>query len=148
MVLPRFRIRFLLIVTAVVALWLSTFTGYTGSNDVQAFIWAAIVIMSGVAAVSCTARRRAFWAGFCSTMLLTTTRTVFTLFGARLSWTQNLSRGLAEKWQGDIGGRGQVVLNINATLILVTIVVAAILIGILCIFVYDQSKIIEKSDGT
>jgi hypothetical protein len=61
---PRFGINSLLIVFTVVGLWLSTLSAYTGSNDVQAFIWTAIILTSGVAALSHTARRRAFWIGF------------------------------------------------------------------------------------
>jgi len=60
----RFGIKSLLIAVTLVALWLSTLTGYTGSNDVQWFIWAAIVVTSGVAAASYGGRRRAFWSGF------------------------------------------------------------------------------------
>src|SRR4051794_40830028 len=88
----NFRLRSLLIAMTVAALWLSTLTGYTGSNDVQAFIWTAIVVMSGIAAGSTKGARRAFWAGFCSTMLLTSMRSVFSMYGAKLTWTQNLSK--------------------------------------------------------
>jgi hypothetical protein len=52
MKLPQFGIKSLLVVSAVVALWLSTLYGYVGSNDIQAFIWTAIVVMSAVAAAS------------------------------------------------------------------------------------------------
>jgi hypothetical protein len=144
MKLPRFGIKALLIVVTLVALWLSTLTGYAGSNDIQAFIWTAIIVMSGVAALSYTGRRRAFWAGFFGAMLLTSSRTVFNVFGAKLSWSANLSRELATKWQGDTSGRGQMVLNINTTLIFVVLLVAAALIGFLCVVVYDQSR---KTEG-
>jgi hypothetical protein len=147
MKLPRFRIKSLLIVTAVVALWLSTLTGYTGSNDIQAFVWAAIVIMAGVAAMSYTARRRAFWTGFFGTLLLSSMRTVFSVYGANLNWTQKLSTQLTTNWQGDASGRGRMVLNINATLILLVLLVAATVIGFLCVFVYDQSKKTENRES-
>lgn len=140
MILPRFGIKLLLIAIALIALWLSTLYGYTGSNDIQAFVWTAIIVMSGVAAISNDGRHRAFWLGFFGTMLLVSTRTTFTVFGANLRWTQNLSRTLAEKWQGNIAGRGQLVLNINTTLIVVSTLLAAIAIGFLCVLVFDHSK--------
>ena len=144
MKLPRFQIKSLLIVTAIVALWLSTLTGYTGSNDVQAFVWTAIVVMSGVAAISYTARRRAFWSGFFGTMLLMSMRTVFSVYGSKLDWTQKLSMDLTRRWQGDTSGRGRMVLNINSTLIFLVLLISATAIGFLCVFVYNQSR---KAEG-
>jgi hypothetical protein len=140
---PRFGIKSLLIVSAVVALWLSTLYGYTGSNDIQAFIWTAIVVMSAVAAASYSGKRRAFWAGFSGTSLLTSLRTPFSTYGANLEWTQKLSMDLAKAWQGDIAGRGRLVLNINTTLMFVTLLAAATVIGFLCVFVYEQSRTTE-----
>jgi hypothetical protein len=140
MKLPRFGIKALLIVVAFIALWLSTLTGYAGSNDIQAFIWTAIIVMSGVTALSYTGRRRAFWAGFFGTLLLTSTRTMTGAFGFKLGWTQKLSRELATKWQGGTSGRGQLVLNINTTLILLAILVAATVIGFLCLRVRPKPK--------
>jgi len=62
--MPRFGIKSLLLVIGVAALWLSTLAGYTGAEDVQAFILLAILVLSGIAAMSHTGRRGAFWAGF------------------------------------------------------------------------------------
>jgi hypothetical protein len=62
--MPGFGIKSLLLAVALVALWLSTLYGYTGSNDIQALIWTAIVVMSGVAAFCYTGRQRAFLGGF------------------------------------------------------------------------------------
>jgi hypothetical protein len=51
---------------------------------------------------------------------------------------------LAKLWRGDTTGRGRLVLNINTTLMFVTLLVAATVIGFLCVFVYDQSKTTDK----
>ena len=128
----------MLLATAAVALWLSTLSGYTGSNDVQSFIWAAIVVTSGIAAASCRGRRRAFWAGFCGTMLLTTLRFVVTLYGAKLSWTVPAAKYLAATWQGNASPIGQQVLNMQSTLLLLSFLTAAAAIGFLSAFVYDR----------
>ena len=138
--LPRFGTKSLLIAITVTALWLSTLTGFTGSNDVQAFIWTAIVIASGVAAATLKGKRRAFWAGFCGTMLLTSMRTVFSVYGAKLSWTNEASRKLAIAWHDGTPVRGQVVLNINATLIFLTLLASALAIGFLAALVFDHCR--------
>lgn len=138
--IPRFGTKSLLIAVTATALWLSTLTGFTGSNDIQAFIWTAIVITSGVAAATLRDRRRAFWAGFCGTMLIASMRTVFSVYGAKLSWTNKLSMELATKWQGSTSGRGQMVLNINSTLIFLTLLASATAIGFLSAMVFEQCR--------
>src|SRR3954447_15729665 len=121
----RFGLKSLLITVTVVSLWLSTLTAYTGSNDVQAFIWAAIVISSGAAAVCYKERRRAFWGGFFATMLLMSTRSLVTMPTPGFTWAQQLSRTITE-YVGPAQLRsGRTVLNINSTLILMTILVVA-----------------------
>jgi hypothetical protein len=67
--MPRFSIKFLLVVFAIAALWLSTFAGYGSASDVRAFIMLSILAASGVAAISYDGRRRAFWIGFFITIL-------------------------------------------------------------------------------
>jgi hypothetical protein len=146
--MPRFGTKSLLICFAVVGLWLSTFSAYTGSNDVQAFIWTAIIVTSGIAALSHTGRRRAFWIGFFGTMLLNSSGTIFNRTGANLQWTHKLSRTLAEQLQVDQLRSGRLVLNINSTLILIVLLAAAMLIGLLCVYVYDQSRKTEISRET
>jgi len=133
----RFRLRSLLVAMTLAALWLSTLAGYTGSNDVQAFIWMAILVTSGIAAASSKRKRRAFWAGFCSAMLLMSNRSVVNTFGARLTWTTTLAKEWGQALQRG-PSQGQRVLNINTTLILLTLLAAATAIGFLSAVVYEQ----------
>ena len=136
----RFGIKSLLITVTVVYLWLSTLTAYSGSNDVQAFIWIAIVVSSGAAAMCYKERRRAFWGGFFATMVLVSTRSVVTVPTPGFTWAQQLSRTFAEYLNPAQLRSGRTVLNINSTLILVTILVVAALMGLMCVHIYDQSK--------
>ena len=136
----RFGIKSLLITVTVVSLWLSTLTAYSGSNDVQAFIWIAIVVSSGAAAMCYKDRRRAFWGGFFATMVLVSTRSVVTVPTPGFTWAQQLSRTFAEYLNPAQLRSGRTVLNINSTLILVTILVVAALMGLMCVHIYDQSK--------
>jgi hypothetical protein len=68
--------------------------------------------------------------------------------GTDLRWTQTLSRTLAEQFQVEQIKRGRLVLNINATLFLIVMLAAATLIGLMCVYVYDQSRKVEKSGET
>ena len=67
--MPRFGIKTLLIGFAVVALWLSTFSGYFAANDVRRCILLAVLAASGYSAAYSRGRSRAFWVGFFVTML-------------------------------------------------------------------------------
>lgn len=144
--IPRFGTKSLLITVTVVVLWLSTLSGFTGSKDIQAFIWTAIVVTSGVAAASYRGRRRAFWLGFFGTMVLMHFRTGFTVYGAKLTWTTNASRELATMWQGE-PRPGQLVQNIYTTLIFLTLLVCATAIGFLSALVFDHCQRSENHEA-
>jgi hypothetical protein len=68
--MPRFRIKSLLVLFAVVGLWLSTATDYPGSKDIRAVILLLIFLTAGFAALFYRGRRQAFWIGFFATMLI------------------------------------------------------------------------------
>jgi hypothetical protein len=68
--MPRFGTKSLLIGFALVALWLSTFSGFTGAGDVRKSILLLILVTSGFAAVFSRGKQRAFCAGFAIVMLL------------------------------------------------------------------------------
>jgi hypothetical protein len=70
MIIPRFGFKSLLIGVATAAIWLSTFTGYSGAGDVRSFIMLGILVASGTAAINYDGRRRAFWMGFFITVLI------------------------------------------------------------------------------
>lgn len=68
--MPRFDIKALLFVFAVVALWLSTFTSNFLANEVRNLIIYSILLISGLNAFCFRGRRQMFWLGFFATMLL------------------------------------------------------------------------------
>jgi hypothetical protein len=68
--MPRFGTKTLLIATAVVALWLSTLSGYAAANDVRRSILLLILLASAFAAIYGRGKARAFWSGFFAVMLL------------------------------------------------------------------------------
>jgi hypothetical protein len=68
--MPRFGTKTLLIATAVVALWLSTLSGYAAANDVRKSILLLILVASVFAAIYGRGKTRAFWSGFFAVMLL------------------------------------------------------------------------------
>jgi hypothetical protein len=62
--MPRFGIKSALIAIAVIAVWLSTFKGYSGGRDVRACIVLTIALASFLAVIYFRGRRQAFWIGF------------------------------------------------------------------------------------
>jgi hypothetical protein len=68
--MPRFRVGSLLILFAFVAMWLSTFAKYTGSEDVRHGLRLLIAATSVVAAYCNGGRARAFWMGFAAIWIL------------------------------------------------------------------------------
>ena len=56
---------------AVVALWLSTITGYESAHDVRALLMLSVLVASGVLAAKYGGPRRAFWVAFFLTVLTT-----------------------------------------------------------------------------
>jgi hypothetical protein len=68
--MPRFGTRSLLIGFAVLALWLSTLTGYEAGDDVRAAILQAGIFAAAFAAIYHRGRQQAFWLGFVGALLL------------------------------------------------------------------------------
>jgi hypothetical protein len=68
--MPRFGTRSLLIGFAVVALWLSTLTGYEAGHDVRAGILLVGIFAAAFAAIYSRGSRQAFWIGFVGALLL------------------------------------------------------------------------------
>jgi hypothetical protein len=132
--------RFLLIVFAFAALWVSTFTRYRGADDIRAFILATILITSGIAAFSYTGRRRAFWAGFFGTMLVMATRATSSIFVGSFQWAQQLARELTESIATTPRGMANLQQGIFLSIYLIETLTMAALIGLLSVYVYDQSK--------
>ena len=68
--MPRFSLKQMLIAVAVVAVWLSTASGYPGSDDVQMLIRLSAVLAAGFGVVYGSGKGRAFSVGFLTVMLL------------------------------------------------------------------------------
>lgn len=118
--MPRFGMKSLLIAFALIALWLSTFAGYTGADDVRAFIMLAILVTSGIAAMTHTGRRRAFWAGFFGTTLAIDTKMFFLAFDATFRWMRQFSIDWGQRLANpDWADSGHLAKSINATIFLV-----------------------------
>jgi hypothetical protein len=137
--MPRFRLLTLLIVVTVVALWLSTLTEYGGAEDVRTFIMLGCLITSGVAAWSYTAHRRAFWLGFFGTMLALAVKGVLVSYGASFTWAPKVSRDLSQYIKVEQLKSGRLMMGINLTIIFALTLVAATLIGLMCVYVYHRA---------
>jgi hypothetical protein len=60
----------MLVAFAVMALWMSTFSGCAGASEVRKTILLGTFMAAGFAALYNRGRRRAFWAGFVAVMLV------------------------------------------------------------------------------
>jgi hypothetical protein len=70
--MPRFGTRSLLIGFAVIALWLSTLTGYEAGSDVRAGILLVGIFAAAFAAIYTRGSRQAIWIGFVGALPLMT----------------------------------------------------------------------------
>jgi hypothetical protein len=98
MQLPRFGIKWLLIIVAVLGLWLATFRMPDPTNrgigiHLRLTIMLAILLSAGFAAIYYRGERQAFWCGFSISMLL--------LVGGFFSFVPDLSL-IARSWSGGL----------------------------------------------
>ena len=68
--MPRFGTKTLLIAFALLALWLSTFSGFPAAPDVRRSMLLLILVASLFLAIYTHGMRRAYWSGFAIVMLL------------------------------------------------------------------------------
>jgi hypothetical protein len=68
--MPRFGTKTLLIAFALLALWLSTFSGFQAASDVRRSMLLLILVTSFFLAIYSQGKRRAYWSGFALVMLL------------------------------------------------------------------------------
>lgn len=66
----RFGTKSMMIGFALMALWLSTFSGFAAAADVRRSMLLLILVASAFAAIYFQGKRRAFWAGFAIIMLM------------------------------------------------------------------------------
>jgi hypothetical protein len=90
--MPRFGLKGMLVLLAVVALWLSTAAGYTGSYDVRFTIVLLVLVAAGLKAYCSAGRWKCFWLGFFAVLA------VFAYGGGditpRLEWVPGTLRGV------------------------------------------------------
>ena len=68
--MPRFGTKTLLIAFALLALWLSTFSGFPAASDVRRSMLLLVLVASLFLANYSQGKRRAYWSGFTLVMLL------------------------------------------------------------------------------
>jgi hypothetical protein len=78
--------------------------------------------------------------GFFGTLLATATKSIMTGYGASLKWAEQVSINLSQYITADQSRIGRVVIGINLTIIFALTLVAAALIGLISVYVYDQAK--------
>lgn len=143
----RFGLKSLILVVTYVALWASTFSHYTGAEDVRAFVMTSVFVGSGVAAYSCSGKSRAFWLGFFGTLLVFGSRRFFDTYSARFTWAASFSRQMSEVWAEFPQSRGQQLMGIHFTLVYSTTLIAAVLIGLLCMYIYEHASHLEDKSN-
>lgn len=127
-----------MLLCVLVGMWLSTLTIYKGSEDVRALVWLLCVVAPGVAALSTEGRRRVYWVGFFATVLAWVLRGVVPTIGINLSWTYNLARKVVELFDVVPSNQLQVTMVVNATLILIIVLMTAAIVGRICVHVHDE----------
>jgi hypothetical protein len=137
--MPRFGTKSLLFAFAVVALWLSTFAGYTGADDVRKSLMLVILLSAMFAAMYYREKRRAFWTGFFVFMLISS-------LGGNIQ--QHFNYVPAFRWRADItrmiitpDGQNQLLYRaVYSTIREASNLVFALIIGCIAAYIYDQSK--------
>jgi hypothetical protein len=144
--MPRFGTKSLLIGVAVAALWLATFSwpdeSLTGpGSQIRKAMLAVIFVASGVAAVCCRGRSRAFWSAFSATMLLLSVDILNGYFRPDChAIASRWSKYLSQSFSLDSDVRIKLLGGIAHGLVLGIATVA----GLVAAWVYDQSR---KSDN-
>jgi len=77
-------------------------------------------------------------------MLMVAMRGMFTTYSARFAWVQQLSRDLSQTFPIKPSWRGELETSINMTIVFAVTLAMSALIGLLCIYVYDQCRKIEE----
>jgi hypothetical protein len=137
--IPRFSIAALLIASAVVAVWFSTFYRYTGSDDVRATIWLAIVIVPGAAAAYSEGARRAFWGGFFATEFILVNRNILN-GGPRFLWAVNKPNGWGSLFTEDRTQWNNIQSFAQATVTLVGWLVIGVVFGLICVYIRSRCR--------
>jgi hypothetical protein len=91
--MPRFTLQSLFVAFTIIGIWLSTFTGYWGGQDIRACIWLLVIIGSALEAYWCIGRQKAFWLGFFAVMIATTFDAMSRDLGPQYDWARSLFIG-------------------------------------------------------
>jgi hypothetical protein len=145
--MSRFGLKTLFLIITYVALWASTFTNYSGVEDVRAFVMTSVFVGSGVAAYSYSGKSRAFWLGFFGTLLVFGSRRFFDTYSARFTWARSFAMQMSEFWSEFPQSRGEPLMGVHFTLIYGTTLIAAALIGLLCMYIYEHAQNTEDKSN-
>jgi hypothetical protein len=138
--MPRFGIRSLLVVIAVLGLWLSTFAGYVGAQDIRAIILQFLFIAIGAAAIFYRGRAQAFWIGFFTSMLITSLAYPRD-FAPKFNWINDIWKIYSGHLPGS-GGSAELPQFFNARDMIMTVYMLLIssVSGCITVFVFDRSR--------
>jgi hypothetical protein len=139
MQMPRFGMKSVLILFAVVGLWLSTFTLDDGAQDVQFAVKLAIILTSSAAAFSTVGARRAYWGGFSATMFVLFVRATMgppPSYTLGFWWSVRLTEYVAK---GPIADAAYSKAILATTILLLWLGISAA-IGLLCSHVYSNNE--------
>jgi hypothetical protein len=151
----RYSDKWLLVVFAAVALWLSTLAGYKGGGDVRASILFVFIFAAAFQAIYYRGRRQAFWIGFTVALLLLMLRQ-----GEQWPFVPSFiqSRGIALYWAAQVpkeplppnmrpggpdglyGRQAQVYAALFATIRATFALALSVLVGLIGVYVYNHSR--------
>lgn len=148
--MPRFTLKSMFLLVAVVALWLSTLPVYPGNNDLRNSIVLLTVVVSGLIAHCSSGRRKCFWLGFFLVLFATTWSQ--NIIAPEMSWVYELVRawGISpDDYQyADINlPTGNMLLGqfVTDTIRFVTDLILATLAGFVGFYIYAQTSTAKET---
>jgi hypothetical protein len=132
----RYRLRTLMIVMALIALWLSTIAGYESANHVRALLMMSVLVASGIAVTKYDGRRRAFWVGFFLTVLMG----LVGKYQFGLPWAERLLNGYGMRQNLPNGYLNQTYAFCMSTINNVVLLLIATVMGFLGVLVYGDNR--------
>jgi hypothetical protein len=138
--MARFRLRTVLIVTAVVALWLSTVTEYPSAEDVRRSLLLLIYLTTVVAAIHYRGRQRAFYMGFCTIFFVIyflPRDEIASFITPRFNWLPSVTTHYGF---GPQGATNDFYLFIQDTVFGLWMLLLSTVLGFVSAHIYDQSR--------
>lgn len=150
--MPRFTLKVMLIVFAVVALWLSTIADYPGGYDVRYSIVLLTVVASGLKAYCSSGRQKCFWLAF--SFVLLAAAWYQNMVGPRMDWVSYALQTSATQTPAPdlFGGAVQTappgmrgLEALAETIKLIVDLILATSAGVIGLYVYDDSQAANHS---